>query len=39
MERELAAKHGNNDDFPKEDGTVMMIFGGMPAHPPKCKHK
>jgi hypothetical protein len=34
-----AAKNVKHDDFPKEDGTVMMIFGGTPARPPRCKHK
>jgi hypothetical protein len=34
-----AAKSVEHDNFPKEDGTVMMIFGGRPAHPPRRKHK
>jgi hypothetical protein len=34
-----AAKNVDNDDFPKEDGAVMMIFGRAPARPPRHKHK
>jgi hypothetical protein len=34
-----AAKNVEHDDFPKEDGVVMMIFGGTPTHPPRRKHK
>jgi hypothetical protein len=33
------AKNAEHDDFPKEDGTIMMIFGGTPARPPRRKHK
>jgi hypothetical protein len=33
------AKSVEHDEFPKEDGVVMMIFGGMPICPPRCKHK
>jgi hypothetical protein len=34
-----AAKNLECVDFPKEDGVVMMIFGGAPARPPRRKHK
>jgi hypothetical protein len=39
LTRSGAAKHDNNDDFPKEYDVVMMIFGGTPTHPPKRKNK
>jgi hypothetical protein len=34
-----AAKNGVHNEFPKEDGAVMMIFGGTPARPLRPKHK
>jgi hypothetical protein len=34
-----ATKNFKHDDFLKEDGVVMMIFGGTPAHPLRSKHK
>jgi hypothetical protein len=33
------AKNADNDEFPKEDDVVMMIFGGTPTRPPRLKHK
>jgi hypothetical protein len=33
------AKNIDHNEFPKEDSVVMMIFGGTPARPPRCKHK
>jgi hypothetical protein len=33
------AKNADNDELPKEDIAVMLIFGGTPACPPKRKHK
>jgi hypothetical protein len=33
------AKNVEHDEFPNEDDTVMTIFGGTPAHPPRHKHK
>jgi hypothetical protein len=34
-----ATKNAEHDKFPKEDGAVMMIFGGTPARPPRRKNK
>jgi hypothetical protein len=33
-----AAKNADHDEFPKEDGAVMMIFNGMPTLLLRCKH-
>jgi hypothetical protein len=33
------AKNADNNEFPKEDDVVMMIFGGTPTCPPRLKHK
>jgi hypothetical protein len=34
-----AAKNVEHDEFPREDGVVMMIFSGMLARPLRHKHK
>jgi hypothetical protein len=34
-----ATKNVEHDNFPKEDGAVVMTFSGMPARPLRCKHK
>jgi hypothetical protein len=33
------AQNVEHDEFLKEDGAIMLIFGGTPAQPPRCKHK
>jgi hypothetical protein len=32
-------KNAERDDFPKEDGVVLLIFSGTPARPLRHKHK
>jgi hypothetical protein len=39
VDNTCAAKNIKHDEFPREDGAIMMIFSGMPAYSPRRKHK